>query len=132
MRKVLGVVAGVIVAMLTIMLVEFVGHGVYPPPPELDLTSADGMAAYIATVAPGAMLFVVVAWFLGALTGGWTALRLSDWTIATWIVAAVIACAGVYNATQIPAPLWMQISTVLAPALGGWAALHVPRRRALG
>jgi len=130
MRKFLGVVVGIVVAMLTITLVEFVGHAVYPPPPGLDLTTPEAMATYVTALPVGAMLFIVAAWFLGALVGGWTALRISGWAVATWIVAAVIAAGGIYNATQIPAPLWMQLSTVLAPALGGWAALHIRWRRA--
>ena len=131
MRKFLGVVCGIVVAMLTVALVEFIGHAVYPPPPGLDMMTPDGVAAYIATVPVTAMLFIVAAWFLGALAGGWVALRISGWAIAAWIVAGLIAVAGIFNATQIPSPLWMQLCTVLAPALGGWAALHIRWRGAV-
>lgn len=35
-RTILGAVAGLICAFVTIMLVEFLGHQVYPPPPGLN------------------------------------------------------------------------------------------------
>ncbi|URW75525.1 hypothetical protein M9980_13500 [Sphingomonas donggukensis] len=126
MRKFLGVVIGVVVAMLAITVVDLVGHQVYPPAPGLDMGDAASVARYIADLPMGASLFIVGAWFVGAFAGGWTALKISDWAVATWVVGALIACAGIFNATQIPAPLWMQLSTVLAPALGAWMALHVP------
>lgn len=126
MRKVLGIVAGIVAALFTITVVEFIGHQVFPPPEGLAVNTAEGVAAYIAQMPTGAMLFVVAAWFLGALDGGWVAVNIAHWRGATWIIGGLIAIAGIYNATQIPAPMWMQICTVLAPALGALAALHLP------
>ncbi|WP_326523315.1 hypothetical protein [Sphingomonas sp.] len=127
MRKVLGILAGIIVAMLTVALVEFVGHRVYPPPSGMAMNDPAAVADYIAAMPAAAALFVVAAWFAGALTGGWTAIAITRWRAAAWLIGGLIAGAGIYNALQIPAPLWMQLSTVLAPALGAWAALHLPR-----
>ncbi|SOB80494.1 hypothetical protein SAMN06297144_1089 [Sphingomonas guangdongensis] len=127
MRKVLGTLAGVVVAVITITLVELIGHRVYPAPAGLDLTP-EGVARYLESAPAGAMIAVVLGWFAGALLGGWTALAITRWSVAPWIIAGLIAAAGIYNATQIPAPLWMQVATVLAPALGGWLALHLGRR----
>lgn len=128
-RRISGTVVGVVVAMLAIMLVEFVGHAAYPPPAGLNMMTPAGVTAYLAAVPMTAMMFPVAGWFLGALVGGWTALKIGGWGTSAWLVAGLIAVAGVYNATQIPAPLWMQICTVLAPALGGWAAVHFGMRR---
>lgn len=126
MRKILGIIVGAIVAMILITIVERAGHAVFPPATDLDMSTAAGVARYIATSPSMASAAVVFGWFAGAAVGGWTALRISQWPLAGWTLAGVIAFAGIANATQIPAPLWMQLSTVLAPALGGWVALHLP------
>ncbi|HET9511357.1 MAG TPA: hypothetical protein VFO80_09425 [Sphingomonas sp.] len=131
MRKVLGILAGIVVAMATVGIVELIGHTLYPPSAGLDMRSPDGVASYVAAAPTGALMAVAVAWFAGAALGGWVAVRIGRWPAAAWIIAALIALAGIYNATQIPAPLWMQIATVLAPALGGLVA-HVLGRRSGG
>ena len=128
MRKVLGTFAGILVAVITITVVELIGHHLYPAPAGLDLSTPEGVTRYLESAPAGAMIAVVLGWFGGALLGGWTALAIARWGVAPWIIAALIAAGGIYNATQIPAPLWMQVATVLAPALGGWLALHLGRR----
>jgi hypothetical protein len=128
MRKVLGTLAGVVVAVITITLVELIGHRLYPAPAGLDLSTPEGVTRYLESAPAGAMIAVVLGWFAGALLGGWTALAITRWTVSPWIIAGLIAAGGIYNATQISAPLWMQLATVLAPALGGWLALHLGRR----
>ncbi|KQN25045.1 hypothetical protein ASE86_01905 [Sphingomonas sp. Leaf33] len=129
MRKLIGVLTGAVVAMMTVAIAEMIGHRLYPPPAGLDMRSPAGIASYITAAPTGALVAVAVAWLLGAGLGGWTAARIGRWPAAAWIVAALIAIGGVYNATRIPAPLWMQIATVLAPALGGLIAHTLERRR---
>jgi hypothetical protein len=129
MRTIIGMLAGIVVATLTISAVELVGHKAYPVPTSVDMRDPAVVTSYIANAPAGALLTVVAGWFLGAAFGGWTARRLSHWPPAEWIVAGLIALGGIYSAAQIPAPVWMQVATVLAPALGGLAAHLVSARR---
>ncbi|UIJ45410.1 hypothetical protein LZK98_00115 [Sphingomonas cannabina] len=126
MRKLLGVIAGIVAAMLVIFVVEMIGHWIAPPPASLDMTDKAALAVYVEGVPLALKLLVALAWFLGALVGGHIALRIAGWPPATWIVAVVIAAGGIANVIQLPSPVWMQAAAVLAPLLGGWAALHVP------
>ena len=50
-RTLLGAVAGLISAVVTIMLIEFAGRQVFPPPPGLDPGSTADMAKIVATQA---------------------------------------------------------------------------------
>ena len=111
-----------VVAVLTITVVELFGQRVYPVPSGTDMSDPVMVAAYMSTAPAGASMVVVFGWFLGAALGGWTAVKVGLWPPAAWIVAALIAGGGIFNATQIPAPLWMQVATILAPTLGGLAA----------
>lgn len=61
-------IAGVIVAIALVWVVEFAGHSIYPPPADLDLGNSDVMRAYIDTLPLGALLAVAIAW-LGMTLG---------------------------------------------------------------
>ena len=79
-RTLLGAVAGLISAVVTIMLIEFAGRQVFPPPPGLDPASTADMARIVATLPIGALLFIAGAWVVGAFEGG--------------LVAAIVAAVG--------------------------------------
>ncbi len=122
MRVVLGVLAGVVVAMLCIFAIEFLGHMVFPPPPDLDLSDPEAAARIIAGLPAGAFAFVLAAWFLGALAGAWAANMVGHATVGGWVVALVVICGGVYTMLMIPHPIWMWAAGVLLPLLAAWIA----------
>lgn len=128
-RNILGIVAGLAVAVLAVMVVQALGHQLYPYPADVDLNDPEQIARVFPTVPVAAKLFVVAAWFLGALAGAAVAKSIigRDW--AAWTIAVLIACAGIMNLFIIPHPVWMQISAVVAPLLGGLIANHLVRRR---
>jgi hypothetical protein len=61
-------IAGVIVAIALVWVVEFAGHSIYPTPADLDYGNSDVMRAYIDTLPLGALLAVAIAW-LGMTLG---------------------------------------------------------------
>jgi hypothetical protein len=80
------------------------------------------MATLMDRIPIGARLAVVVAWFLGALAGAWTAMRVARWQPAGWIVVALLVAGGMATLVQIPHPLWMQACAIGLPLLAGWIA----------
>lgn len=124
-RKILAVVAGVILAGLVVYVVEAIGHRVYPPPEGLNMKDMDAMKAYVATLSTGALLFVLAAYILGSFSGGWLAAKIaraSQIPLAL-TVGGVQLLFGIMNLVMIPHPTWFAIASVLAflPAayLGG-------------
>jgi MFS family permease len=131
-RGILGVIVGLAVAVLTIMAVQAIGHQIYPYPADVDLNDPEQIARVFPTIPVAAKLFVVAAWFFGAMAGAAVAKSVvgSDW--AAWTIAVLVACAGVMNLFIIPHPVWMQIAAVVAPLLGGLIANHLVRREPAG
>lgn len=76
-RTILAVLAGAVVMWLTVFAMEFVGHALFPPPPDLDPKDPVQLQQVIARMPIGAMAMLVVAWVAGAFTGGYTAARVS-------------------------------------------------------
>lgn len=130
MRVVLGVLAGVVAAVLCIFAIEFVGHMIYPPPANLNLSNSEAAAQIIASLPAGAFAFVLAAWFLGALAGAWVANAIGRSSLGGWIVALFVICAGAYTMWLIPHPAWMWAAGVILPLLAAGIAQRLagPRR----
>ena len=129
MRIVLGILAGIVVAVLCVFAVESLGHIVYPPPAGLDPMNLDDAAQIIAGLPAGAFAFVAGAWFVGALAGAWMADAVSRKGYAGWIVALVIVAGGVYSLMTIPHPGWMWAAGILLPLIAAWLAQRLAGRR---
>lgn len=134
-RTLLGAVAGLVSAVLTIMLIEFVGHQVYPPPAGLDPMVTADMAKIMQTLPIGGMLFIVAAWLVGAFEGGFIAALIARGSHprAAAIVPALMVMSGVVGMiVQIPGhPAWMAIVGLLLPIpaalAGAWIATKARR-----
>lgn len=128
-RRVLGSVAGIVVCILVITLVEGAGHMLFPPPPGTDMRDPAQVARVVDVIPLPAKVMVAVAWFLGSLAGAATALVTSRWPAAAWIVAAMVIAGAIISYTQIPHPLWMQAAGVLLPLAAAWLALRLVAAR---
>jgi hypothetical protein len=120
----MGIIAGVLIAFAAVALIELLGHQAVPVPSDAALRDPE-VAQAIAGVPLAAKLIVVFAWFAGTLAGGAAARRISGERWAAWLVAAIVAAAGIANILMIPHPFWMQLAAVLAPVLGALAANHL-------
>ena len=134
-RTILGALAGLVLAVVTIMLVELAGHQLYPPPEGLNPMVTEDMAKIIQSLPAGAMLFVVAAWVIGAFDGGFVAAWIAGkgHPRAAAVVPALMVMAGVIGMiVQMPGhPLWMAVAGLLLPipaALAG-AALAARLKR---
>jgi hypothetical protein len=125
MRVTLGVIAGILVALATILLVEWTGHLLYPFPSDAVLADPERAGRAFASVPIAAKLIVVFGWFAGALVGSLVAAMVGRLRGLAWLIAAVVAIAGILNILMIPHPAWMQIAAVVAPLLGGLGAVHL-------
>jgi hypothetical protein len=125
-RRLLVVLAGVVLGGIVVALVEGVGHAVFPPPAGVDLTDPEQLAAIMDTIPVGAKLFVVLAWLLGSLSGGWAAVRAAGRLEVgpalrlALVVGTVLLLFGAYTLVTIPHPLWMAGLGILLPLPSAW------------
>jgi hypothetical protein len=124
LKNVLAVVLGVVVAIILIMIVETVGHTVYPPPSQLDMTDMAAMSEYIDTLPLGALLFVMGAWLTGTLVGGLLACIISSDRpmVYSAVVGGMILFATVITLIRIPHPMWFSITSVIGIVLTTYLA----------
>jgi len=115
-------VAGVLIAMGLVWLVEMIGHSVYPPPPDIDFSDESAMRSYIAGLPLGAFLFVGGAWFVGTLGGTMAACKVGNAQPRTYamVVGGLMLLATTVNLAMIPHPLWFAILGIVGIIAAAW------------
>ena len=127
LRNVAANVAGIVVAFLTVMLIDKAGHVWYPPPLGLDYSDPDAVRPYLATLPVGAFLFIlassVTAAFIGTLIACYigTANRL----LFGGVVGGIVLAATIANFIAVPHPLWLALGTVAGIVLSTWLAMQL-------
>ncbi len=130
-RTIFAVIAGLFAMMIVITMVELANAKFFfPPPPGLDLTNADAIAAYAATMPASALAVVLFGWLLGAFVGAGVAARIAlrnRTTCALLIGAIDVGLIGL-NAMSIPHPPWVIASGLLLPIPLAWLAAKLVQK----
>ena len=124
MRDVLGAVVGVAIAVLTVMLFEWISHTAFPPPPDLDVKSSEALSAYIASAPIGAILLLLAGYIVATFDGTFIAIwigRAKPFVFAL-VVGVLMLVATTTNLIMILHPLWFTISAVVGIVVAAWAA----------
>lgn len=131
-RTILAVIAGLIIAMLVMLSVEFLSMQVSPPPPGFTLDNQADLARLVEMASPASKALVVLGWALASFLGGWVAARLSRQhrLVAALAIGVLIVIGVVFNTANIPHPLWMTVLGVLLPMPLAFAAARLASRRA--
>ena len=124
-------VAGVVVAMLVVWLVQTIGHAVYTPPAGLNPKDLEAIQDYVASLPLGAFLFVIASYFCGTLAGTCAACAVG--TMLPRVFAILVGCvmliATAMNVAMIPHPTWFIVAAVVAIVAGAWLGTMCERAR---
>ncbi|MEL7186139.1 MAG: hypothetical protein AAFN50_06860 [Pseudomonadota bacterium] len=131
-KNILAGIVGVVLAGSIIMIVEMVGHTMFPPPPDLDFSDVDAMRSYVSTLPAGAFLSVVLAWTLGAFGGTLVASKIGNARalIFACIIGGLILAGTAYNLVTIPHPLWVAIVGIAGIVGGAWFGMRLGSAKA--
>lgn len=124
-RKLLAIIAGVVVGGIVVALSEAAGHSIYPPPADINLKDPADLQRLMEVMPVQAKILVVLAWFLGAFAGAWTAIRISGMSQTGWIVGLVFAVLSIMTVMSIPHPIWMTACAILLPFAAAWLAIRI-------
>jgi hypothetical protein len=115
-RKIVAVVLGAVVAVVLIVGIEALGHAVYPPPANLDITDSDAMQAYVMSAPIGALLSVLAAWLVATLVDGLLACFVArEAPLAnSAIVGGLVLLGTINNLVSIPHPPWFSATSIVA------------------
>jgi hypothetical protein len=142
-RSILAVVAGAVIAMVLLTLVDMLNHAIYPPPPAVvEAANKKNMQAVAAAVkqwlpqAPlGALVLTPTAWIVGAFAGSLAAALIAGRApLVHALLAGLLPLAGtILVLRMIPHPTWIAVVGLLGVPLASLAAgLLVQRARPAG
>lgn len=132
LKSVLAGIAGFVSGSIAMMLIETVGHRLYPLPPGTDPMDPASLAMVMPQMPIGAFLMVVLAWFVGPLVGVAVAgtIAVATRRRLAQVLGVVYLCAGVFNLVMIPGPVWMWPAGLGALASGAFVGWRIAELRA--
>lgn len=113
LRFPLAVIAGLVLAVVTIGLVQSIGHQLFPLPPELDPHDREQLKAYIANARIEVFLFVLLAYAIGSFLGGVVTALITrpNSVVPCLVLGSILTAFGGMNLILLPVhPLWFAIA----------------------
>jgi len=130
-RAIAAVLLGLVVALATMLLLQYLGMSLFPLPPGITLEGEQDLILLVESATTGQRLWVLMAWILASLTGGLVAARIGGRhrvAAALWVGGLIVA--GVLlNAALLPHPAWMTVAGALLPVPLAWLAARLATPR---
>jgi hypothetical protein len=130
-RKIVGTLLGLCAAVAIVIIVQALGHRIWPIPQGIDFRNAEEVAALVKAMPAGAMVWVALSYFAGTMVGGFVALKVARDAWATWpavAVEGVLLAFGVMNLMALPHPVWFWVVALASFPLGAFSAIRLARR----
>ena len=119
LRSAGAVIAGLLVALVFVIGVEWMSSVLHPFPPGADPTDLETCRAHVARYPAGVLLLASLGWGLGTFASSWVAARLGPKRKAAHGIAVglILLALAVANMAMLPYPAWFWASNlILLPA----------------
>ena len=131
LRNVLAVVLGIVAGSAVNMALVTLGPHVIPPPPGVDVTDTESLAASMHLFEARHFVFPFLAHALGTLVGALVAFLLarSHPQRLAFGIGAFFLLGGIAASFMVPAPAWfMALDLIVAYLPMAWLAILIGRR----
>ncbi|WP_290701311.1 hypothetical protein [Lacinutrix sp.] len=119
LRNILATIVGLIAAIITITIIEKLGHVVFPYPEGAQTDDMEWLKNNTALIPKGAMVSVILAHSLGVIAGmGIAGLISKTSLIPAYIVGGIMLTTTAVMLFLIPSPIWFSISDALGVIAG--------------
>lgn len=130
LRNIGGMLAGLVVAVIVIAVIEAIAHRQYPPPEGFDPSDPQAVKEFVATLPAAAFAYVLVAYFVGTLAGT---------SLAAWLnrgrqrapgitVGGLLLASAVVNFLSVPHPFWFVVASLVAFPLATYLSVRFVAR----
>lgn len=130
MRKLIGVIVGLVLAVALIDGLWALAGAWFSAPVVADASGQDVLAQTVMRMPLAGQATIAATWLLAGLVGTFAALRIAQWRPAGWIVAMLVVAADLWNVIELAQPPWLAAATLVLPLVGAWLAeRHYHRAR---
>ena len=127
LRALGAIAAGMVLAFLLVIAVEFFSAVVHPFPPDFKGTSEE-VCRHVERCPAWVLAVAVAAWGGTVLASTWTTGRLGNRGCAVFVGLLLLAGA-VFNLSMLPYPTWFEVAVVIIIPLAIVAGVWWSRRR---
>ncbi len=127
MRSILGLILGLVVAIVTVMLFQWISHTVWPPPEGLDPNDSAALAEHLKVAPPGSLILVVAGYIVGTFDGVFLGcfIGTAKRYIYAVVIGGLILIGTITTLIMIPHPIWFMVSSLIGIPLAAWLATVV-------
>lgn len=130
-QKILGAVAGAVVAFAVVTVWQAGTHMISPPPADMNWRDAEAVAAFMRAMPAWQYAVVILGYGVAALVGGWIAgLVAKDRGWPTGVPAGLLIMGTFANVYSLPHPVWFPAAAILTILAGGWFSGRIGRKPA--
>lgn len=130
LRAFLAGFAGLLIASLLVLAVEFTNSRLFPFPAGFNPSDPQQIAAFIKTMPVGAFVAVWFGWASGAFAGTFAARKLTPAPSnrPAIVTAVLFELFCIFNMAMLPHPVAFIVANVVTTPLAAWAALTLANR----
>lgn len=131
LRNIAAVAIGLVLGSVVNMAIVMLGPALVPPPPGVDMTTAQGLQEAMPLLQPKHFIAPFLAHALGTLIGALLAYGIagSRKALFAWVIGVLFLCGGIAASTMIPAPTWFKAVDLLFAYLPmAWLATWIGAR----
>ena len=110
-RRVLAVIAGMIVGSIGVWLMERIGYSLYPFPKKLKFDDLEDFKAYVENLPFMGKFIVILGYALGAFLSGFVATKVANdhKPVSAVICGVIFMFFTIYNMVMLPTPVWFWV-----------------------
>ena len=126
-RTASAIIVGIVIAFVTVILIDMLNHALFPPPEGLDFSDPDAIRPYLATLPAGAFLLILASSVVAAFVGTLLACHIGRGNPLLYggVVGGIILAATIANFIAIPHPHWLSAATVAGIVLSTLLAMKL-------
>jgi len=134
-RNILSIIVGLLIAIVVMQLIQILGHLMYPPPIDIDVTDPEAIKHYITLSPTIVFVIVILSYALGSFFGAFVSTFIAkEKHIPHAInIGGVLMGLGAINLFTIPHPTWMIVISLIVflpfAYFGGWLGLRIKAKR---
>ena len=133
LRRILAAIAGIIAAIITISIIEKLGHVLFPYPEGAKPMDIEWIKNNVDLIPQGSMIAVIIAHGVGVAVGMFVAGLISKTSIIpAYVVAGFMVVATIANWFMIPSPTWFYIADGISVIAGFFFGKSLAHRNIYG
>lgn len=115
-RKVTSIMFGLIIAVALVIVVQMIGHSIYPLPPGTDFNDPESIRAMMDSISPLSLVIGILSYVLGTFGGGLFASLIARETPSLYaaVIGTFVMLGAVLNLYSVPHPLWFSVSAIVS------------------